>query len=121
MDNPAAIFTDKVQKKTINVGTGSMDRAYWGPLVDRFIANLSDFDFPGRRLDVRENVNFRGRYLAEYVHHYFPRAGCVLAIEVKKFFMCEWTGTVDPVQTNALLVAFRSTVAGLMEELEKLK
>ena len=120
-EGPDGLPADTAKNPDINLGTGSMDRAYWAPLVDRFIADLGNYDFPERRLDVRENVNFRGRYLAEYVHHYFPRTGCVLAIEVKKFFMDEWTGEVDPVQTNALLGAFRSTVPGLQEELEKLK
>lgn len=120
-EGPGGPPADAAQNPDVNIGTRTMDRTYWAPVVDRFIAELSGFDFPGRRLDVRENVNFKGRYVAEYVHHYFPRTGCVLAIEVKKFFMNEWSGVIDSVLANALLEAFRSTVPGLIEELEKLR
>lgn len=120
-DGPDGGSADPDQNPDINIGTGSMDRAFWAPLVDRFIEDARAFDFPGRRLDIRENVNFRGRYVAEYVHHYFPRTGCVLAIEVKKFFMNEWTGEVDAKLTNALLEVFRATIPGMLDELEKLR
>ncbi len=109
-----------VKNPDINIGTGTMDRLFWAPLVDRFMKDISDFDFLERRLDVRENVNFWGRYVAEYVHHYFPEKGCVIAIEVRKFFMDEWTGEVDTDQTNALLETFRAAVPGILEELENL-
>jgi hypothetical protein len=120
-DGPDAPFADARQNPDINIGTGTMDRAFWGPLVDRFMTDIGRFDFCGQQLDIRENVNFRGRYVAEYVHHYFPRTGCVLAIEVKKFFMDEWTGAVDTEQTNALLDLFRATMPGVLEELERLE
>lgn len=120
-DGPDAPPAEAAGNPDINVGTGTLERGYWGNLVDRFISELGGFDFPGRRLDVRENVKFQGRYVAEYVHHYFPRTGVVLAIEIKKFFMDEWSGAVDIELTNALLEAFRSTVPGLVEELDKLE
>ena len=31
----------------INVGTGTMDRKYWAPVVDSFVRQLSEFDFLG--------------------------------------------------------------------------
>jgi len=102
------------------VGTGSMDRAHWGGLVDRFIDDLRAFDFHGRQLDVRENVKFRGRRLAEFVHARFPATGCVLAIEVKKFFMDEWTGRADSLQVQSLLELFRAAMPGVREELARL-
>ena len=46
----------------------------------------------GRELDVRENVKFRGGYLSWWIHEHYPEQGLALAIEVKKFFMDEWTG-----------------------------
>lgn len=45
----------------INIGTSSMDRAYWAPVVDAFMACLREQPFPGRRLDVRENIAFAGK------------------------------------------------------------
>ncbi len=111
---PAA---DPATNPEINVGTGSMDRPRWQQLVDGFIDDLRNFDFLGRHLDVRENINFRGRHIAEFVHTRFPNAGCVLAIEVKKFFMDEWSGRADSLQVQTLLELFRAAVPGVLETL----
>jgi hypothetical protein len=87
--------------------------------VDRFIADLRAFPFPGGVLDVRENVKFRGRQLAAFVHETFPDAGCALALEFRKFFMNEWTAERDETLFRAVGEALRSTVPGLLEELER--
>jgi len=119
-DGPRARPQDPHENPQVNLGTGSMDRALWGPLVDRFLSDLSAFDFPGGRLDVRENVKFQGGHFARWIHATFPGAGCALAIEFKKFFMDEWTGAPDPDLVNAIGEALRSTVPGVLEELERL-
>jgi hypothetical protein len=111
-DQPA----DPSTNPEINIGTGTMNRDYWAPVVDRFISDLRSFDFLGRNLDVRENVNFKGRYLAQFVHENFPETGCAIAIEVKKFFMDEWTGVAFPEQVNAMRDALAATVPGVSEE-----
>lgn len=102
----------------VNVGTGTLtDRARWEPLIGRFLADLSDFDFRGRRLDVRENVKFRGGQFGRWVHETFPGDACVLSVEFKKFFMDEWTGEPDPEQVAAIQDALASTVPGLRDSL----
>ena len=68
---------------------------------------------------MRENVKFRGGNLARYIHETFPESGCVLSIEFKKFFMDEWTGTVDDKQLVTLRAALQSTLPGIMRELKK--
>ena len=50
--------TDPEAAPDINIGTHSMDRERWAPVVDAFLDVARNFDFPGRRLDVRENVAF---------------------------------------------------------------
>jgi N-formylglutamate deformylase len=105
----------------VNIGTGTMDRRLWAPVVDRFIHDLSSFDFLGRKLDVRENVKFRGGQFSRWVHHNFPKSGCALAIEVKKFFMDEWAGVLDQSVFSAMHKALGSTVSGIIEELNKMK
>jgi len=65
----------------INVGTGTMDRQYWARVVDRFIDDLTAFDFLGRQLDVRENVKFFGRQFPGWVHSHYPKVACVIAVE----------------------------------------
>jgi hypothetical protein len=104
------------------VGTGTMDRARWAPIVDRFIAELRTVDFLGRQLDVRENVKFFGGQLGRWTHQNFPESACVLSIEFKKFFMDEWTGEPDPAnkQLDAIRQALAATIPGVLEELDKL-
>ena len=104
----------------VNIGTGTLNRKFWSPLIERFIADLRSFDFSGRKLDVRENVKFKGGYQAKWTHEKFPDAGCVLAIEFKKFWMNEWTGEKDLEKIEAIHRALASTVPGVLEELKKL-
>jgi N-formylglutamate amidohydrolase len=104
----------------INIGTGSMERDYWAPVVDLFMDKLARSRLPGRRLDVRENVNFRGGFLAQHIHERYPRQACVLAIEVKKFFMDEWTGVTDLDQVAGLRTTFENTIPIVIEALEQI-
>ena len=119
-DGPDAAPASQAENPQVNVGTGTMDRSRWAPLVDRFMADLGGYDFPGGRLDVRENVKFVGRGFPRWVHQEFPDSGCALAIEFKKFFMDEWTGRADQIQLEAIADALRSTVPGVLEELDRL-
>ncbi len=104
----------------VNVGTGTMDRRRWAGIVDRLIEELRAFDFLGRRLDVRENVRFKGGYFPRWIHENFPSSGCALALEFKKFFMNEWTGQVDQGVLAEITRALRSTLPGIRQELRKL-
>jgi hypothetical protein len=104
----------------VNLGSGTIDRNRWGPLVDRFRNDLRAFDFLGRHLDVRENVKFKGGNFSRWIHRTFPESGCSLAIEFKKFFMDEWTGKLDEQQGRAIRRALESTVPGVLDELRKL-
>jgi N-formylglutamate amidohydrolase len=108
---------DERENPEINIGTGSMNRARWTPVVDRFIYDLRNFDFLGRHLDVRENVKFRGGYFPRWLHETFPDSVCAIAVEFKKFFMDEWTGLIDRRQFRALRTALQSTIPGLLAAL----
>ena len=103
----------------INVGTGSMDRKKWAPVVDRFIEVLRSIELEGRRLDVRENVKFTGGHFSKWTHASFPGAACVLAIEVKKTFMDEWTGEADRDKVAAIRDALEQTVDPVLDALKK--
>ena len=109
---------DPALNPQVNVGTGTMaDRDRWAPVIDRFISELGAFDYPGGRLDVRENVRFRGGNCGKWAHATFPDSACVLSIEVKKFFMDEWTGELDSTRHAAIGQALAGTVDGVLEEL----
>jgi N-formylglutamate amidohydrolase len=105
-DDPPA---DPEANPDINVGTGSMDRGRWGDVVDRFMDTVREVEVDGRRLDVAENVRFKGGHLADWVHSRFPETGCALAIEVKKFFMDEHTGELDDATLGAVGETLRAT------------
>ncbi len=117
---PDALPADPATHPDINLGTGTMDRKRWAPVVERFLRDIQEYDFPGRHLGVGENVVFKGRYFPGWVHSHFPETGCALAIEVKKFYMDEWTGKADPVLVKAVQDAIASTVPGVIEELNRL-
>lgn len=78
---------DPKDNPVINIGTGSIDRELWAPVIDAFTAHLSEATLDGKRIDVRENVRFEGGYLSRWVHETFPGVGCAIAIEIKKVFM----------------------------------
>ncbi len=116
---PQAPPEDSAQNPEINVGTGTLDRSRWAQLIDRFIGDLSAHEFLGRHLDVRENVRFRGGRFPRWIHENFPDSACCLAVEVKKFFMDEWTGELFSEEFEAVPRALQSTLPGLLESLEK--
>lgn len=102
-DGPVA---DPRKNPDMNLGTGHLDRRRWGIVVEAFLDAAARPDPSGVGLDVRENVRFEGGYLSRWVSERFPDTGCTLAVDVKKTFMDEWTGVLDP-------VAFRSLQARL--------
>ena len=119
-DGPRGPTADPKGNPQVNVGTGTMiDRGRWARLIDRFIDELSTYEFPGGPLDVRENVRFQGGACGAWAHRTFPEEVCVLSIEVKKFFMDEWTGEPDEVLVKAVGAALRSTLSGALEELAR--
>ncbi len=98
----------------INIGTFSMPRERWAFLLDPLMRAMRDFDFNGRRLDVRENVAFQGRgEQTRFVHDRYPAQGCAIALEFKKFFMDEWTGEPDERELEAMrrFIAFTAATA----------
>jgi N-formylglutamate deformylase len=113
-DGPEA---DPVENPVVNVGTASIDRAVWGPLVNRFLADLGACKVRDQPLDVRENVKFFGGHFPRWIHATFPGEVCALAVEFKKTFMDEWTGVLDPPYFNGLQRALASTFPGLITAL----
>lgn len=110
---------DTKNNPEVNVGTGTMrNRAQWAPVIERFIKDLSGYNYLGRHLDVRENVKFVGRQCAQWTHDTFPESACVLSVEFKKFFMDEWSGQPDAKQLAAITDALKFTISGVLEELK---
>ena len=112
-----AAFEPQEKAPDINIGTFSMPRDQWAFLIDPMMDALREFDFNGRKLDVRENVAFQGKgNQTRFVHEHYPGIGCAIAVEFKKFFMNEWTGEADPEE----LAAMRRCVTFMAEQSERL-
>ncbi len=117
---PDAPPDDPLKNPDINIGTGTMEREKWARLIDHFIKDLKAYHYEGGHLDVRENVKFKGRQFAKWVHSNFSESGCVLSIEIKKIFMDEWTGTVNKRKLKSIFFALKSSLPGISEELQRL-
>ena len=114
-NGPAGEPGSPIENPEINIGTGSADRSRWGHVIDRFVEELRACHFRGRRLDVRENVKFRGGHFPQWIHARFQGAGLAIAVEFKKIFMDEWSGAVDEHRLSALHGALHKASAGLAD------
>jgi hypothetical protein len=115
-DGPASPPMASSLAPDINIGTSSMDRARWAPVIDALIAHFRSFRINGRPLDVRENIAFQGKgEQTRFIHEHFPTTGCAIAVEFKKIFMDEWTGDAD----MAVLEQLRHIIATAVPILEK--
>ncbi|MEO6433400.1 MAG: N-formylglutamate amidohydrolase [Sphingomicrobium sp.] len=102
-DGPDGTSTPQDLAPDINIGTFSMPRQQWAFLLDPLMDAIRQFDFNGRRLDVRENVAFQGKgEQTRFVHDRYPGQACAIALEFKKFFMDEWTGEPNPAELDAM-------------------
>lgn len=111
---PDAPPADPEHNPELNVGTGSLDRSRWSPIVDAFVEAARGF----RPVDVRENVRFRGGYFAGWAHRAFEEHVCVLALEVKKTFMDEHDGCVVLNELIGWRELFRHAATAALEALE---
>ncbi len=117
---PDGALADAKENPQVNIGTGTLDRTRWAPVVDTFIETLREFDFPGGKLDVRENVKFRGGNWPRWIHENFPESGIAIAIEFKKFFMDEWSGKPDEELVEAIGDALKFTVPAVLDSLRRI-
>lgn len=118
-NGPDGAAADPEGNPQVNVGTESVDRGRWGHVVEAFVDALRAHEFPGGRLDVRENVKFKGGHWSRWVHRNFPETGVALALEFKKFFMDEWTGEPNRVLVDAIGQALQSTVDPVLQALKQ--
>ena len=103
----------------INIGSASINKSIWGDLVGRFINDLRQSQVNGAKLNVQENLIFKGGYHPQWAHREFPESACVIAVEVKKFFMDEWSGELYNNIHKEVKLALASTINGLLQELRK--
>ncbi|MDX8478926.1 N-formylglutamate amidohydrolase [Mesorhizobium sp. VK24D] len=121
-DGPQALPVSRDVAPDINIGTSSMDRERWAPVVDAFIETLRGHHLNGEPIDVRENVSFQGKgEQTRFVHANFPETGCAIALEFKKIFMDEWSGDPDWPAIERLRAMLASTVPVLESALRGMR
>ena len=119
-NGPNAAPDDPALNPEINIGTGTMDRDRWAPVVEHVLRALGAPDASGRKREVRENVKFRGGRFSQWVHETFPDSGCSIAIEFRKSFMDEWTGIPSRHDVLAIRGLLASILPGLQRSLLQL-
>jgi N-formylglutamate deformylase len=109
---PSAEAASVRDNPEVNLGTGTLDRQRWKPVIDVFLEHMGSAGY-----DARENVKFKGGAFAGWAHREFPRNGCVLAVEFKKTFMDEWTGVPDMDRVQKTSLALLEMIPMLEESL----
>ena len=120
-DGPDQQPAAAIDNPQINVCTGGMDLERCEPIVQTFVDTMQSFDFPDGSLDVRRNVRFRATRFSRWVHENFPGTGISLGIEIKKFYMNEWTGELIPDVHASIGNALESTVQPILDLLVELE
>ena len=106
-DGPDAPPQPQADNPDIDLGLTTADKGRFGDTVGAVWDTLVDHEIGGARRDVRENVRFPdGGFWPEWVAATYGTDVCVITLEVKKFFMDEWTGAAD----LALLEGLRAAV-----------
>jgi N-formylglutamate deformylase len=113
-DGPGAPPADPEKNPDVNLGTSNMNRDLWAPVVEGLAEDLRFFEFPGGRLDVRENVKFFGGDFSRWVNKTFGNRSCTIAIEFKKIFMDEWSDQYDRELLSAIREALEKSVPGML-------
>jgi N-formylglutamate amidohydrolase len=90
-------------KPDINLGTRHINRDYFAPQIETCLQYVSGIRMDGHELRVGENELFSGGYLTRKYAASHNRQVLVLAIEYKKIFMDEISGTLFPEKLDMLI------------------
>lgn len=111
-------YADPETHPELNIGTKNLDRERWSGVIGAFLESARAYNFEGRKLDIRENVKFQGGYFGEWLYRRYGEQICVLSIEVKKFFMDEWTGEIYEREVRHLRELLIGTVRPVLRQLD---
>ncbi|WP_437918476.1 N-formylglutamate amidohydrolase [Sphingobacterium sp. LRF_L2] len=84
-------IVDKEKNPQINLGT-AYNNPRWQAAIACFLQSVAKQNLFDTKIDIRENVKFKGGFLAQHLIRRFGEDGFVLSIEFRKDFMDEWTG-----------------------------
>lgn len=113
-------FDDPDRNPEINIGTVNCDRGHWQPVLDTLRERMVNYNFEGRHLDVRENIKFGGGHFTRWLHRRYGERICPVAIEVKKFFMDEWTGEVEEAKVRHIREMLIDTIHPVLDKAKEI-
>ena len=99
----------------INIGTGAVNREIFEPAITCFKSNLRRTKISDLPLRISENEIFFGGYLSRHLSRIYHERLLVLALEYKKVFMDEWTGTLYQDVLDKLIRDFNGAVDRAVE------
>lgn len=105
---------DKKANPQINLGT-YYNKEKWRPFINLFIACVRRRQLLGNAIDIRENIKFKGGYLAQHILYKFGDRGCVLSIEFRKDFMNEWSG----LPYHPLILEYKQLLLHVLKDIQK--
>lgn len=82
---------EAVSHPEINLGTAHNEKK-WQPVCRKMMHYMAHCHINGAHPDVRENIIFKGGWLARWAIKNYGDRLCAFSIEFKKTFMDEWTG-----------------------------
>jgi N-formylglutamate amidohydrolase len=103
------------ERPEINIGTGAVNRKIFDPAIICFKSNLRRTKIDDRPLRISENEIFFGGYLSRHLSRIYHERLLVLALEYKKIFMDEWTGTLHQEVLDKLIKDFNRAVDRAIE------
>jgi len=106
---PNATPDAQINNPDIILGRNNMPVAYY-PWVDNLCMELNNKTIMNHTLDTRIDVKFTGGNLSRWLHHTFPGKVRCVAVEFKKIFMDEWSGSLDKEFQNELSRTFHQVV-----------
>lgn len=103
------------ERPEINIGTGAVNREIFETAITCFKSNLRRTKIGDPPMRISENEIFSGGYLSRHLSRIFHDRLLVLALEYKKIFMDEWTGTLYPDVLDKLILDFNRAVDKAVE------
>ena len=92
-DGPDADAAPQEENPDIDLGVTTLDEKRFGGVLEAFEAGLARMKVRGETVDVRRNVRYPdGGHWPEWVFANYGDEVATITLEVKKFYMDEWSG-----------------------------
>lgn len=104
----------------VNLGT-AYNHPRWSPVLNNITGYLANCQIMNNKLDVRENIKFKGGGFAQWICKEFGSKGGIVSIEFKKTFMDEWTGRANINHIINLQKCIQGLIPMILSDLDSMK